>query len=213
MDTRGETYVPLTESLDPKTGRWERRSDMLTPRNRLTSVHLNGKIYAIGGMKAGGQGTMNANDVEEYDPKTNSWEKRAPMPTPRHGCAAVAVDGRILVIGGMGDEHAPGASSRGALSTVEEYDPATNRWHTLARMPTPRGFLCCAVVGGKVYAIGGHYDVRTLECYDPKTDRWDKLPTMSAGFTRLGAAAVGDAIFAVGGEGDGMAAWRYAPSP
>ena len=37
---------------------------------------------------------------EVYDPERNSWTVDSPMPTARHGLAAVAEGGKIYVIGG-----------------------------------------------------------------------------------------------------------------
>jgi hypothetical protein len=42
-----------------------------------------------------------------------------------------------------------------ALSTVEEYNPATDEWRKEADMPTARMNLSTSVVKGKTYAIGG----------------------------------------------------------
>jgi N-acetylneuraminic acid mutarotase len=40
------------------------------------------------------------NNNEKYNPKTNTWTSDIPMPTARHGLAAVAIDDKIYVIGG-----------------------------------------------------------------------------------------------------------------
>jgi hypothetical protein len=58
-------------------------------------------IYAIGGV--GGP-----NIVEAYNPSTNKETAVAPMPTARHGLAAVTgTDGRIYAIGGTGPDGVP----------------------------------------------------------------------------------------------------------
>lgn len=71
------------------TARHQRR------RVALAVTVLNGKLYAVGGM-AGEVLRVN----EEYDPVTDTWRERAPMPTARHGLGAAAVGGKIYVIGG-----------------------------------------------------------------------------------------------------------------
>ena len=50
---------------------------------------------------------------EMYDPATNTWAARAPMPTPRHGITAVTVGDRIHVISG-------GPRPGGAFSNANE---------------------------------------------------------------------------------------------
>jgi N-acetylneuraminic acid mutarotase len=60
------------------------------------------------------------------------------------------------------------------LNTVEEYDPVTNTWTTMANMPTPRFGLAAVAVNGKIYAIGGwagsagsYTDLAKVEEYTP----------------------------------------------
>ena len=53
----------------------------------------NGKIYAIGGNAVGADAT---DQVEEYDPATNTWTVKAHMPTARYSlAAATAPNGKI----------------------------------------------------------------------------------------------------------------------
>jgi hypothetical protein len=93
------------------------------------------------------------------------------MPTARGFLgSAVAYDGKIYVIGGSSGFCVP-------LSTVEVYDPATNRWITKASMPTARWAFGTVMHGGKIYAAGGDtacngaYSVsNATEEYDPLTN-------------------------------------------
>ena len=59
--------------------------------------------------------------VEAYDPATDTWTKKADMPTAKGHSAIAVVGGIIYVIGGPGE-------NREALSSVEAYDPATDTW-------------------------------------------------------------------------------------
>jgi N-acetylneuraminic acid mutarotase len=89
--------------------------------------------------------------VEEYDPASDQWmpAQKAPMPTARYSLAVGVVNDKIYAIGGCcGTGFSP-------LATVEEYDPATDKWTTKAPMPIDREGLAVGVVGGKIYAIGG----------------------------------------------------------
>ncbi len=88
------------------------------------------------------------NTVEAYDPVTNTWSTKAPLPTARNNHAAEVVNGILYVIGGYD-------SSGLLLSTVESYDPVTNTWAPKTSMPTARAYFRAANGGGTIYAIGG----------------------------------------------------------
>ena len=116
---------------------------MSTPREGLSTGVVNGKIYAVGGV---GRGLSRISTVEEYNPVTDIWTKKAnPIPTRRQYLSASVVNGKIYAIGGG----APG------LSTVEMYDPTTDRWLRKADMPTARTLFPASAVNGYIYAIGG----------------------------------------------------------
>ena len=155
---------------------------------------MNGKIYAIGGW----DGNAFISTVEEYDPTTNIWKRKADMPTARGCLSASALNGKIYAIGGR----IPGLMT---CSTVEEYDPATNTWAKKADMPTPRYWLSSSVANGKIYAIGGVQDwgqgngLSIVEEYDPVTDTWTKKPDMLTARFSLTSSVVNGKIYTIGG--------------
>jgi N-acetylneuraminic acid mutarotase len=65
------------------------------------------------GNAASPNGTFEQNEV--YDPRTDRWETLAPMPTPRHGVAAVPIDDQIYVIAGADRQ------GYGAVRSLEVY--------------------------------------------------------------------------------------------
>src|SRR5207249_945974 len=79
---------------------------------------VNGVLYAVGGTD--GSGSMAT--VEAYDPVTNRWTTKAPMPTPRTELGVGVVNGVLYAVGGD------------YLGTVEAFDPVTNSWTTKAAM-------------------------------------------------------------------------------
>jgi N-acetylneuraminic acid mutarotase len=144
------------EEYDPKTDKWTQKADLPTPRAQLSASVVNGKVYAIGGGLVGfvsEWAPKGLDTVEEYDPATDKWTKKADMPTGRSWLTTVTVSGKIFAIGGYAGS--PPQNERTYLSTVEVYDPATNRWTKGSDMPTPRCLLSASVVDGKIYAIGG----------------------------------------------------------
>ncbi len=193
----GRAALSDVEAFNLKTGRWEVSPPLGVPRGRLAAVALNGKLYAVGGLAGDGSQVVNSGALEVYDPARRRWRRKADMPTPRHGLAAVAAAGKLLALGGFGPER---GGVDGPLSVVEAYDPATDRWTRRAAMPTPRGFLGAAVVQDRVLAVGGLYAPETVERYDPRSDRWERLPALPARLYRFGMTAVGDTVYALGGE-------------
>ncbi len=157
------------------------------------------KIYAIGGSNGYSLTNVFLSTNEEYDPETDTWKKRAPMPTPRDGLVAVTVNGKIYAIGGVG--------KYGLLSTNEEYDPVTDTWRRRAPMPTLRDEAAAAVVNDKIYVVGGldtsysrHLSIN--EEYDPKTNTWTRKAPMPTPRNAAGAAAVNNKIYVIGGGGE-----------
>src|SRR5262249_12704546 len=101
------------------------------------------------------------NTVEAYDTKTNTWTAVASMSTVRNAlAAATGPDGRIYVIGG---HVAGGIGGWTSINNVEAYNPITNKWTTVASMPTVRGELAAAAGrDGRIYVVGGGGNVPLL---------------------------------------------------
>jgi len=150
----------------------------------------NHRIYLFGGF-------VTSSATYEYVPRTDSWSRKVAMPTPRHGLAAVALNGKIYVFGGSN-----GSSATGAL---EVYDPDRNSWSRKAPMPTPRVFLAAAELNGKIYAIGGSPDgdgngrTDAVEIYDPDTDSWSRAASLPVALQVSAAATLNDRIYVFGG--------------
>jgi N-acetylneuraminic acid mutarotase len=119
---------------------------MVAGRDHLAVAVLRGRLYAIGGRREGDFG-LNLNANEEYDPKTDTWRRRAPLPTTRSGIAAAVVGGRIFVFGGE--------STSGTFRENEAYDPAKDTWAPYAPMLTARHGLAAVAVGDRIFVISG----------------------------------------------------------
>lgn len=77
------------EVYDPATNTWTKAADMPTPRNHAAAGAVGNRIYVNGG-RAGSvfiSVAQNLDLVEAYDPATDQWLLRAPMPTPRSATA------------------------------------------------------------------------------------------------------------------------------
>ncbi len=184
------------EVYNPAMDEWTKKADMPTARSCSTVGVVDGKIYVIGGTMAVGAPWPGISTVEEYNPVTNTWAKKADMPTPRLDLGGSVVDGKIYAIGGTSRNLVP-------VSIVEVYDPANDTWTEKKSMPTARGWLSTTVVNGKIYAIGGGglaNPLPTVEVYDPATDTWTKEADMPTARGCLSTCAVGGKIYAIGGS-------------
>lgn len=203
----GDPFSPKNEVYDVITDSWNSLHPILTPRQHISCAVVDGKIYVAGGlMNAPGSSTPakwsfdNITDKNEmYDPLTDRWEEKAPMPTKRHGAFMAAVNGKIYVIGGMGNEK----DIWRTLSTVEMYDPKTNKWETRKSLPAPRDGFSLSVINDKIYVIGGFSvseTVSSVYVYDTKKDVWDTssdFPNVENG--SAACATLGNIIYVMGG--------------
>jgi subtilisin family serine protease/N-acetylneuraminic acid mutarotase len=198
--------VGLVEEYDPGANTWQVRTPMPTSRVYPAVVATaDGKILVIGG-EIYADTTYWLCTVEQYDPVTDVWTTKTPMPTCRGQLAAVTLDnGHVLAIGGL-----KSMFDGGTLRTVEEYDPQTDTWTERAPMPTARrGLSAVATATGKVYAVGGgglYTTLGAVEEYDPRADTWTARSPMPTPRVFLAAtASTDDGLYAIGGNNSGAA--------
>jgi N-acetylneuraminic acid mutarotase len=115
---------------DPATDTWD-ASLPQPPHAHVRGVGgvISGKFYVVGGTSA-------PTELDVYDPVTNSWTTKAPMPSSHPDAAGAVAHNKLFVIGGRIEGT--------ALRTVHMYDPATNTWKTRAEMPFGRSGLAAA---------------------------------------------------------------------
>jgi N-acetylneuraminic acid mutarotase len=198
IETFTDFLYSTVEMYDPATDDWITKTSMPTARLFLSTCVVNGKIYAIGGEKAI-HGTV-LSVVEEYDPVTDTWATKAPMLSKRWGLSTSVVNGKIYAIGGCRQISPPFTS----LSTVEEYDPATDTWTTKTNMPTARFWPSACTVNELIYVIGGlerqnGTTYGTVEEYNPATDTWATRPGMPTPRLYVSTSVVNGKIYAIGG--------------
>ena len=151
LDGTGASLATV-DVYDPATDSWSVAASMSTRRDNPGSAVLDGELYVFGGRTRNADGTeLNGTlaTVEKYDPGTDTWIGRAPMPTGRRTLVVGTLNGRAQVIGG---ERTPGGET---FPQNEEYDPVTDTWRSLASMLTPRHGAAGATIDGVVYVAGG----------------------------------------------------------
>src|SRR5215468_10825827 len=95
----------LVYEYDPAADAWTQKKPMPHPVHHAAIAAQNGKMYVFGGFDlpaAGAPGWNPVAETWEYDPATDIWRQRAPVPTARGGGIAAFVGGKCYVIGGAG---------------------------------------------------------------------------------------------------------------
>ena len=196
------TTLKVVEMYDPQTDTWVRKQDMSRRRASFGIGVVAGKIYAIGGtVDIQPEAPWRVDLVEVYDPATDTWAKRADMPTRRRAVKAAVIRDTLYAIGGSG--WPPAGNGGPFLGTIEVYEPRINRWTKRPDMPNPRTVFSTVVVGDKIYLIGGlragDRHPAPVEMYEPATERWRVISARSTVKSPFGIAAVNGNIYVFGG--------------
>ncbi len=207
-------YSAHLEAYDPQVDRWTRLATLPEARHHIALVAAGGLLYGIGGFSGGFPNWRAQASMVVYDPATNRWQGSVPLPVPRAEGVAATVEGKLYVIGGRVRAAPESSHFNEHVDSVRSdvFDPPAGRWSTIADAPTPRNSAASAVIGGKIYVVGGRQalkqpdgslrqvNVAHLEVYDPVTNRWDARAPMPQAQGGLAAVAVDGRLYVFGGE-------------
>jgi hypothetical protein len=174
----------------PATG-WQALPNLPVARMEVGVAALRGQIYVVGGT-IGPSVTAWTPAVHAFDPGSNGWHERHPLPGTGLSHANLAVVGERLFLLG------PNANGQ-----VLAYDPDADSWaegKVAPRQFTDRGAAAIGVIGGKIYVAGGGFGSRIFAVYDPVADTWEALPALDAGRDHVAGAAMGDTLYVIGGS-------------
>lgn len=171
-------------------------------RAASTGAALDSTIVVAAGRRADAAHEP-ARQTDLLDTKSQRWRRGADLPTPRAFPAGAALDGRLMVIGGVLEDDKP-------TPVVETYHLDGDRWSTQPPLPTPRSRMGACTIDHRVYVAGGIGEIEgrqvvtmpTLERWDPTIASWEQLADMHHG--RHGHAVVAY-------EGEAWVIGGYAP--
>ncbi len=208
----GEVYViggyaksstNVTDSVqayNPEKNSWRDVKNFPARMNHGNAGVIADKIY-VAGFYINGTMSTATTQVYSYDPSTDAWTEKAPLPTGTERAAScVAVDaGLMYVVGGAHDGMSVDSAAR--------YDPVADKWETLPPLPERREHCTAGAIGGIIYVAGGRRDgITGIEpstwAYDPAAKSWTQkasLPTPRGG---LAGAVLRGHLFVFGGEGN-----------
>ncbi len=180
---------------DFTTGAWQDVARMPMESADLTASMVGKKFYLFGGYL----NTLAATNIHalnySYDPYTNRYEQKSPMPTPRWGEIAAAVNGKIYVFAGQ--------TTTGGTRVNEMYDPVTDRWTIKSPVPAELGYqgLTGCSDGSLVYL---HYS-RFFYSYNPATDTYKRLADLPLAVRSWATCAThANKVYILNGFNDGV---------
>jgi hypothetical protein len=165
--------LKTVEAYDPASDKWTTKASMPTARAYLVVASVSNKIYAIGGITGGDLNNITyLKETEEYDPATDTWTEKAPIPitaTPFNSVlgnffmAGATINGKIYVAVGY---------TEGDLPTYI-YDPATDTWSTgksISKFNNQPYYSTAS--NSALYILNGNDFLQYL----PSSDEWRELP-------------------------------------
>lgn len=169
---------------------------------------INGKLYISGGCMFP---TCIRNGYSPrlymYDPATNAWTLKSPMPDGGYGGVTGVLGGKLYVLTTCIEGDAPyfydcdQLRSDSTGSRLARYDPATNRWTRLRQADAT--YNMGAFIGGKFYVARatrstfGPAIPGGLAVYDPATNRWTRKAN-PPGLMGSAAVEVRNKLYVVG---------------
>ena len=195
---------------------WVEKAPMHQARAGVAAAVVGEKIYVFGGYNKNG----NLDTNEEYNPATDTWTFKAPMPAAGLNYQLAMCQNKIYLIGkGINYVYNPANDSWETKTpaptknyfqvtalddeiyvienfnsnTTYLYDPANDSWTTKAPIPTATGGTVIAS-NHKIYVIGSNTlnpKLKIIQVYDPKTDAWSLSYTPSAVYGGDAAATAG----------------------
>ncbi|TMK57225.1 MAG: hypothetical protein E6G60_17190, partial [Actinobacteria bacterium] len=201
--TGKEMLVWPNKAFNPVTNQWRR-----LPRAPVAGTGLvvwtGRELIGWGGGCCGDA----FSDGAAYNPTTNSWRKLSRSPLAPSQGPLGAWTGRELIIL-VGDTNPDGKPWPAQLARAAAYNPVTDTWRRIAKLPAPRGGSTAVWDGRELLVIGGAPAPRGGNpapltkvgfAYDPAANRWRSLPPMESGRVASAAVWTGNQLLLWGGS-------------
>ncbi|XP_078620288.1 kelch-like protein 36 isoform X3 [Branchiostoma floridae x Branchiostoma japonicum] len=172
------------ECFTPEKNRWEYVTPLREPRHGHAAVSLNDRLFLTGGF---GRDARTKPTMWSYSPRRspgrNRWISCTPMRTSRALHQMCTIGEKIFVAGGV--ETVLSAAGQSNALSVEFYDLKAETWTEVESMIRPQGGAGVAVLGTKMYLVGGSSWCKTrcssidkVQIYSYLTGRWSKGPCL-----------------------------------
>jgi N-acetylneuraminic acid mutarotase len=201
---------------------WHEGAPMTTARAFAGGALLGDDLYVIGGGSTSGPRSL----TEVYDTVGDIWRAGAALPSGLEQFGIAALGDKIYVAGGYETAGPDADTTETQSASLWIFDSALGAWVRGPSMPAPRVGVNLAVVGGKIYAIGGSGpNAAQIFVYDPQSNHWTtSKSSLPAPRTDSAIAVVSGSVYVIGGSVGQVAtarvdifdpatgAWRSGPS-
>ena len=182
---------------------WTERPELRLPEPRRSAVAaaIADEVFLLGGLTGKGTDFHTATRTLWSAPPGHGWRNRAELPAPaRFGAAIGVLGGRLIVAGGC----APDTGAVRNLDDILAYDPGSDRWEMIGRLPVPLRGAYGLVTRDRLLVLGGYTSEFRREIITVDT----RGGVTSAGMLPVGLADArfachGDNLYGVTGE-DGV---------
>jgi hypothetical protein len=211
LPSGGMVNPTSAELYDPATGTFSSTGSMSSGQARAAATLLaDGRVLIAGGSvwSASPGYAVSVSSAEIYDPSSGAFHSVGPMASAREDpVAALLADGSALVAGGRS---ASGGDLGVTLSSVELFDPSTERFTAGPSMATDRAEATTSrppdgrilIAGGYELAGGGYYYLASSEIYEPGSGSFAEGPAMVAGRSGARSTTLQDgSVLIAGGFG------------
>ncbi|NKX51181.1 hypothetical protein HER39_11525, partial [Arthrobacter deserti] len=199
-------------SYNPATNTWTNLGTM--PAGMAEShqgITTDGRYIYLAGGFAGGINTSVeptqtvSNRVYRFDPLANTFVQIAALPQGRGAGALDFLNGKLHYISGNPADRVTNVGDHFV------YDLAAKTWSVAAPLPNPKDHMSTAVLGGKIYIVGGehghdelHQQQADCHVYDPATNTWSQIGSLPGAKSHIEAGTfVSDGrIIMAGGQVD-----------
>jgi len=147
--------------------------------------------------------TTRTNNVVMYDPVTNIWTTKAPLPQFLGEWGVGIIGDKIYVVGGCINTDC----RIGTTNLVYVYDSTTDSWSAGIPMPSARNAVAAGVIEGKLYVAGGNDGstaLSILNVYDPATGSWTSKASMPSPVFWPTVGVINNKLFVAGGFAQGF---------
>ncbi|CDQ60633.1 unnamed protein product [Oncorhynchus mykiss] len=173
----GTQRLTSVEAYDTFHNRWTPAPPLLLGVSSFAAASFNKWIFAIGG---GPNGKLATDRLQCWEPGTESWGLRSPMPIEAKCTNAVTFRERIYVVGG-------------AMHALYCYSPQLDSWSMVTRLGE-RASCAIAACNNKLFITGGRDEknqvISTVMCWDPVTTTMTEECVLPLGVSHHGSVTL-----------------------